>query len=122
MRNRAALLELARVVWPFVMSALLMGSLATVCFYVMSAGRAYVDGESLWSKSQKDALLYVERYVDTCDPLYLRRYQSAVAVPFGDRMARLAMERTPDAIEPVRQGFTQGLIHPDDIEIGRAHV
>ena len=115
MRNRAALLELARVVWPFVMSALLMGSLATVCFYVMSAGRAYVDGESLWSKSQKDALLYVERYVDTCDPLYLRRYQSAVAVPFGDRMARLAMERTPDAIEPVRQGFTQGLIHPDDI-------
>jgi len=40
--------RLLLIIWPF---------LALLRVDVLSAGRAYVGGEGLWSKAQKDALL-----------------------------------------------------------------
>jgi hypothetical protein len=54
--------SLIRVVWPFVaiVGALLL--LSIISLNVLSTIRAYVGGEGLWSKAQKDAIYYLSRY------------------------------------------------------------
>ena len=42
-------------------------------------------------------------------------YQQAIAMPLGDRAARIALEQTPPDIAAARRGFLQGGNHPDDI-------
>ena len=56
-----------RITWPFVAIVALLLALAGVSLYVMSAVRAYVGGESLWSKSQKTAVQFLGRYARTHD-------------------------------------------------------
>src|SRR5215510_16169777 len=63
----------------------------------LSAGRAYVAGEGLWSKAQKDAVHHLLNYARSFDERYFERYEIAIAVPLGDRKAREALDRpAPD--------------------------
>ncbi|MEK8048688.1 ATP-binding protein [Ideonella sp. DXS22W] len=105
-----------QVCWPFVLSAVLVLVLTAQCFALMSAGRAYVEGESQWSKAQKNALLELYRYIDTCEPRHMAAFHHQLRVPQGDRSARLALERDPPDLDVARQGFAQGGIHPGDID------
>ena len=50
--------------------------IAAGSLYILSGVRAYVGGESLWSKGQKDAIHYLQRYGQTRDPEDYRRYQA----------------------------------------------
>ena len=47
--------RLWKLVWPFIAVVLLQGLLGVGSLYLISGVRAYVGGESLWSKGQKDA-------------------------------------------------------------------
>ncbi len=51
---------------------------------VLSAARAYVGGESLWAKGQKESVAALRRYAETRDPSDYARYERAIAVPLGD--------------------------------------
>lgn len=82
---------------------------------MMSGVRAYVGGESLWSKGQKDAVHWLHRYAETRDESDYRAYLSAVAVPLGDRMAREELQKPKPDEDVVREGFVQGRNHPDDV-------
>jgi hypothetical protein len=42
--------------WPFVLVAVLIVALAVFSLSLMSSVRAYIGGESYWSKGQKDAV------------------------------------------------------------------
>jgi hypothetical protein len=89
----------------------LLGSLS---LYALSSVRAYVAGESLWSKAQKDAIYYLSLYADDRTLTY-QRYRQAILVPQGDHNLRLALDRPEPDIEAARKGILQGGNHPDDV-------
>ena len=54
--------RLLRIIWPFLAIVVLLLVLSGISMDILSATRAYVGGESLWSKAQKDAVFYLNRY------------------------------------------------------------
>lgn len=83
---------------------------------VLSDVRAYVTGEGLWSKAQKDAVYYLTRYLIYEDQEDYKSYLSYIQVPLGDRKARLELEKAEPDYVAVREGFIQGRNHPDDVD------
>ncbi len=89
--------------------------IAAVGFETLSSARAYVGGEGLWSKAQKDAVYYLLRYSESHDSAEYSAFERDLLVQAGDRAARLELDKpSPDA-EIVRQGFLQGRNHPEDL-------
>jgi diguanylate cyclase (GGDEF)-like protein len=107
--------QLFRSVWPFIAIVLLQAFLAGISMETLSSVRAYVVGESLWSKGQKEAVYSLSLYAETGDEKYYRRYQSTIAVPLGDRIARRALEQAVPDAKLAYAGFLQGGNHPEDI-------
>lgn len=101
---------------PLLVALLLLSALAAASVDLLSGVRAYVGGESRWSKGQKDAVYHLQRYVVTRDPQDYRSFEEALAVPLGDRRARLALERHPPDLAEARSGFLQGGNHPADVD------
>lgn len=108
--------RLLRVIWPFLLTIAGCVGLGLFSMELMSAGRAYVSGESLWSKGQKNAVLHLSEYAVTCDPADYRSYVAALSVPKGDRVARLALSQAQPDVQAARAGFLQGQNHPADID------
>jgi signal transduction histidine kinase len=75
-----------------------------------------VGGEGLWSKAQKESLNSLLRYSVTFEPADYKRFQEELAVPLGDKRARLELEKADPDLRVAREGFLQGGNHPDDIE------
>ncbi|KRC20847.1 EAL domain-containing protein [Acidovorax sp. Root217] len=106
-----------RITWPFLLMVLLLAACASGSLYVLSAVRAFVAGESLWTKGQKDAIYYLDRYAATGSPDAYAQYRKAVEAPLGDKAARLALlESHPIDLNAAREGFARGENHPDDID------
>src|SRR5258705_12092306 len=95
--------------------AVLQASGAAFSIYLLSSVRAYVTGESLYSKGQKDAQIYLLDYAQYHKEDDYRRFQQALAVPLGDRIAREALQQPDPDLALARSGFLQGGNHPDDI-------
>lgn len=108
-------LHVIKLVSPFVMVVLLQAAIAGFSLEVMSSVRAYVAGEALWSRSQKNAVYFLNLYLHSGDRGQFAQYQASLAVPIGDEFARWALERDPVDIESARIGFLQGGNHPDDV-------
>lgn len=83
---------------------------------LLSAGRAYVGGEGLWSKAQKDAVFALGRYGRYQREDDFQAYRQALNVILGDRQARLELEQPNPDLARARAGFLQGHNHPDDID------
>ena len=47
------------IIWPFIAIVVLLVVLANESIAILSAGRAFVEGESLWSKAQKQSLVHL---------------------------------------------------------------
>ena len=77
--------------------------------------RAYVAGESQYSKGQKAAVHALSEYVRTGNPADWSSYQWLIRIPRGDRIAREALEQTPPDLDAAERGFLQGFNHPDDV-------
>jgi diguanylate cyclase (GGDEF)-like protein/PAS domain S-box-containing protein len=107
--------KFVRISLPFVVITVLMLALAIVSMEILAAARAYVGGEGLWSKAQKDAVAYLTRYARTRDAADYRRFREALAVPLGDRVAREAIAREPFDHAAAARGFVAGGNHPDDV-------
>lgn len=82
---------------------------------LMSGGRAYVHGESRWSKAQQAAVFQLDRYAETGNRRYLHAARRALRVPLGDREARLALLGPAYDYERAYQGLLRGENHPEDI-------
>jgi PAS domain S-box-containing protein len=90
-------------------------AVAVLSIDVLSAVRAYVTGESLYSKGQKDAQIYLLAYAENNREEDYQRFLQALAVPLGDRTAREAMQLPNPDIARARQGLLESQTHPDDI-------
>jgi diguanylate cyclase (GGDEF)-like protein len=89
--------------------------LANFSFGVLSSVRAYVGGESMWSKAQKDAVFHLQKYAGSRAPDDWRQFRADIDIPMGDRAARMEMDQAHPDIRKVRQGFLRGGNHLDDI-------
>ncbi len=86
--------------------------LSQTALSVLSGVRAYVGGESLWSKGQKDAVHWLHRYAATGDPKALAAYRAAIAVPLGDRIGREELEKAHPDEAVARRGIPPGAQSP----------
>ena len=107
--------QLIRITWPFLVVILVLVSLAIFSIDIMSSVRAYIGGESIWSKGQKDAVFYLNLYTETGDDATYRQYMSAIDGPRNLRRARLALDQArPDPLI-ARQALIASGVHPDDV-------
>ncbi|MGE0799624.1 MAG: putative bifunctional diguanylate cyclase/phosphodiesterase [Lautropia sp.] len=84
---------------------------------VQSSVRAHVAGESNWSKAQRDASFLLIRYGQTGDTDYYRRFEAAIEIPLGARIARLELQKPDYDPAIATAGFLAGGYHPDDIPL-----
>jgi diguanylate cyclase (GGDEF)-like protein/PAS domain S-box-containing protein len=107
--------RLVRVIWPFLV---LTGCLVIIALFSMdllSAARAYVGGEGLWSKAQKQAVYSLNRYADSRAEADYQFYRAAIAIPLGDTKARVELEKPRPDLQIVHTGFIEGRNEPEDI-------
>ena len=104
------------IVWMFAAIVLCLLILANFSFGILSSLRAYVGGESMWSKAQKDAVFHLQKYAVNHAPEDLRLFRADIAIPLGDHEARLEMNKPHPNIRTVRQGFIRGGNHRDDVD------
>jgi diguanylate cyclase (GGDEF)-like protein len=104
-----------RLILPFVAILLVLVLVSAFSIDMLSAARAYVGGESLWSKRQKDAVIHLMRYADGHGEDEFRAYERAIAVPLGDRKARLELTNARPDYDKAAAGLLAGGSHPDDI-------
>jgi len=82
---------------------------------MLSGARAYVNGESQYSKAQKDASAHLANYIYLGNDTDYTAFLNNIRVPIGDRKARLALSSTPVDYGAARLGFLQGGNHPEDV-------
>lgn len=102
-----------------VMAFLVASELLTMMFAMntLSTARAFVNGESLWSKAQKEAVISLYDYARTRNPDYYQKFFNEIDVILGDRAGRHEiLENDPYDVQVVRDGFLRGKNHPDDVD------
>ncbi len=97
---------------------LVSGLLLLINYYtieIVSGVRAYIHGESYYSKGQNNACKNLLRYLDNGDELHWSQFLENIEINLGDGKAREILLSD----EPSKAGIflIQGKNHPDDIEL-----
>lgn len=107
--------RLASLVWPLVLAMTLMVLLSMASVAVLSYLRAYVNGEGLWSKAERQAIADLHLYAMTGDDADYRRFHEQLRIPLGDRLSRLQLQSLKPDLDAARRGFLDGQNDPADI-------
>jgi two-component system, cell cycle sensor histidine kinase and response regulator CckA len=83
---------------------------------ILSGVRAYVGGEGLWSKAEKRGVLSLAEYGESRKEADFQQYLHEIAVPIGDKQARLQLQLPSPDMKLVREGLIQGRNSPDDVD------
>jgi diguanylate cyclase (GGDEF)-like protein len=105
-----------RFVAPVLVTLSVMLVAAVVSIELLSTIRAYVGGEGLYSKGQKNATYYLAQYSVSHSEEDFQRYLTAIAFPLGDQKARLALQRDAVDLRAAREGFLAGGNDSADID------
>ncbi len=100
------------------MALLITVELFTMLFAlnILSSARAFVGGEGLWSKAEKDAVYYLQKYSRTFNEKDYAKFQEFMKVPLGDHKTLMELNKKNPDLEIAKQGFLEGRNHPDDID------
>ncbi|MES2395975.1 MAG: ATP-binding protein [Bacteroidota bacterium] len=100
------------------MALLITVELFTMLFALntLSSVRAFVGGEGLWSKAEKDAVYYLQKYSRTFNEKDYAKFQEFMKVPLGDHKTLMELNKKNPNLEIAKQGFLEGRNHPDDID------
>lgn len=82
---------------------------------ILSANRAYVTGESHYSKAQKDASRHLISYLYTKNPIQWQLFLQEIKVTQGDAIARITLLKAGDN-KIARDGFLIGRNHENDLD------
>lgn len=104
----------------FLLATILVAGIALVLLNlytvkVSDAIRAYVSGESLYSKGQKEASMDLMMYIMNPEEEHYKSFEANIKIPMGDIRARQAL-MSGEKNEIAVQGFLDGANHPDDID------
>lgn len=100
-----------------IMAVLIAFELITLWFAVttLSSVRAFVGGEGLWSKGQKDAVYHLRKYGRMREEKEYLLFQEFMKVPMGDHKTLVQLTKPQPDLDSARQGFLEGRNHPHDI-------
>jgi signal transduction histidine kinase len=100
------------------MALLIAIELVTLWFSIttLSSVRAFVAGEGLWSKAQKDAAYHLRKYGRTHNEQEYARFKDFVKVPLGDHKTLVELRKPNPDMAVARQGFIEGRNHPNDVD------
>ena len=102
-----------------IMALLIAVELAVLFFSIntLSSVRAYVGGEGLWSKAQKDALYQLLKYARTHNEADYAKFEGFMKVNQGDHKARMEMSKPGGDINlsVAEQGFYEGRNDREDL-------
>jgi PAS domain S-box-containing protein len=117
---RTGMLAAPRRTWPIVVAAAgvlaLQVALASASIELLSAVRAYVGGESLYSKGRRSAQMALRDYLSSKEEADFDRFSAALSVPIGDGLAREALEQSPVDVAAARRGFLAGGNDAKDVD------
>ena len=82
---------------------------------IISGVRAYVAGEGLYAKYQKDSVFYLRRYVQTGKEADYSKFSDDILVPLGDGEARRALDRPSPDRDDAARSFRAGHNATDDV-------
>ena len=82
---------------------------------ILSSSRAYINGESLYSKGQKDATRHLITYLFTKENNEWQLFNQELAVPKGDKIARIGLLNDAP-IENIEQSLRAGRNSPEDFD------
>jgi two-component system, sensor histidine kinase len=83
----------------------------------LSSVRAYVGGEGLWSKAQKDGLYQLLKYARTNNEADYDEFKTFMKVNQGDHKARIELGKGAEAnLRIARVGFIEGRNDSDDVD------
>ena len=108
--------KLLIIVGVFVAIVICVFGLGALRSDILSGVRAYVGGEGLWSKAEKRAALSLTDYASTHADSDYQQFLAEIAVPTGDKQARLQLQSPSPDMGLVRQGFVQGRNSPKDVD------
>jgi len=118
-RSAAGTLRHRLRIAPFIaMSVVLAGFSMIVAVGVIdlvAAGRAYVGGESTWSRAHHAAVFHLDHFAETGDPESLRLARTNLEIPLTDRLARLELEARDPDYERAKVLLEAAGNHPDDV-------
>jgi signal transduction histidine kinase len=102
-----------------IMALLIAVELVVLIFSIntLSSVRAYVGGEGLWSKSQKDALYQLLKYARTHNEADYAKFEGFMKVNQGDHKARMEMSKPSGDLNlsVAEQGFYEGRNDREDL-------
>jgi PAS domain S-box len=101
-----------------IMATLIAIELGVLVFSIntLSSVRAYVNGEGLWSKAQKDAMYHLLQYSRRHDEADYLKFHEFMRVPRGDHKTLVELDKPNPNMDTARQGFIEGRNHPDDVD------
>ena len=101
-----------------IMALLIVIELIVLFFsiHTLSSVRAYVGGEGLYSKAQKDGVYQLLKYARTHDEADYTRFLGFMKVNLGDHKARMALSKPNPDFDSARAGFLEGRNHPEDVD------
>lgn len=82
---------------------------------ILSSSRAYINGESLYSKGQKDATRHLITYLFTKENSEWQLFNQELSVPKGDKIARIGLLNNAP-IENIEQSLRAGRNSPEDFD------
>jgi PAS domain S-box-containing protein len=98
--------------------ALIVGALLAMTagtLYALSGVRAYVGGEALFSKSQKEAVHHLLRYAESGNPAAYAAFEREIRVPLADGRARRELLREDADLDVATAALVEGGNHAEDV-------
>src|SRR6266540_3037457 len=101
-----------------IMATLIAIELGALIFSIntLSAVRAYVSGEGLWSKAQKDAMYQLLKYSRSHSEADYEKFKEFMKVPRGDHKTLVELSKKNPDMNIARQGFIEGRNHKEDVQ------
>ncbi len=101
-----------------IMALLIAAELLILYFtiHTLSSTRAFVSGEGLYSKAQKEAVYSLRKYAASFDENDYNAFELFINIPSGDKKARLELEKDNPDQDKIYAGFLQARNHPEDIK------
>jgi signal transduction histidine kinase len=107
--------HLSRLILLISISAALIIAINYYTIKIMSSIRAYINGESQYSKGEKDASQNLILYIVTEEDKYYESFIQNLKIPQGDSVARVTL-LTHGETEKIKSGFLAGKNHPEDLK------
>src|ERR1035441_719451 len=104
------------VTWPCVVIIGVLLIISAISIVTLSATRAYVAGNSLWTRAEREVSSLLIAYRRTGNPEMLAELNAQMNVLLGDRAARLELVKSRPNDALARRGLLAGGNHPDDIQ------